>query len=142
MNLDIGLAARVVAGIRTETAQRTGCREWDTPGIAKALRETEGSPGAVLAAACLAAEDAKLERPSAAGFRVCWPVNAATQPKVSHNVPCPDHPGRVMPCDLCREGKRPPTPDELAAARDAARAAHEAYHARMQQLRGELWRVR
>lgn len=142
MTLDIGLAARVIAAIRTHTSQRTGCPEWDTPGIAKAIGATIGSPGDVLAAAAIAAEDPKLAKPSATAFTARWHSKASEPPRVSHDVPCPDHPGRVMPCDLCREGKRPPTPDELAAARDAIQAAKDDYHARMQQLRGELGSVR
>ena len=133
MNLDIGLAARVVAGIRSEVARRTGCKEWDTAGIAKALRETEGSPGDVLAAACLAAEDHKLERPSAAGFRICWPVNEVTQPKVSHDIPCPEHTGQTMPCPRCKADVRPPTEEEMAALMTKAKEARE-YHAEMQRL--------
>jgi hypothetical protein len=69
MTLDPGLAARLLAGIRTETARRTGCREWDPAGISAALIATEGPPGAVLAAAALAAETAALDKPSPAAFR-------------------------------------------------------------------------
>lgn len=117
MTFDPGLAARLIAGIRTETARHSGCREWDTPGIAKALQATEGPPGAVLAAAALAAEDANLRAPSAAAFKAHWPAKASAPPRVSHDIPCPDHPGLVQPCGLCREGKRPPTPDELVTIR-------------------------
>ena len=130
MTLDPGLAARLLAGIRTHTAQRTGCPEWDTPGIAKALIATEGPPGAVLAAAALAAEDATLRAPSAAAFKAHWPTKASAPPRVSNNIPCPEHTGQTMPCPKCRDTVRPPTPDELAEIR-------EAYQAKVRELREE-----
>lgn len=133
MTLDPGLAARLIAGIRTETARHSGCREWDTPGIAKALQATEGPPGAVLAAAAIAAEDPTLDKPSATAFKARWHSKASAPPKVSHNIPCPEHPGHVMPCRRCTEGTRPPTPEELAEMRATAKKAAE-YHAEMQRL--------
>lgn len=136
MTLDLGLAARLIAGIRTETARHSGCREWDTPGIAKALQATEGPPGAVLAAAALAAEDANLRAPSAAAFKAHWPVQASAPPKASHDIPCPEHIGERMPCRRCTEGTRPPRPEELAAMRQTAKEAAE-YHREMQRLAEE-----
>ena len=133
MSLDLGLAARVIAGIRTETARRTGCPEWDTPGIAKAISATIGPPGAVLASAALAAEDATLRAPSAAAFTAHWAVKASAPPRVSNDIPCPEHTGQTMPCPRCREGVRPPTPEELAEMRAITKKAAE-YHSEMQRL--------
>jgi hypothetical protein len=60
MMVNLGAAVNVIHGIRTHTAQHTGCPEWDAPGIRAMLTGSEGSPGSVLAAACLAAEDPSL----------------------------------------------------------------------------------
>jgi hypothetical protein len=95
MTLDVGLAARLIAGIRATTP---GAAPWDTPGIAAALREVGGSPGAAFAAAALAAEDAALVKPSASAFR----------------VRCPEHPLNVHPCPQCAAKKCPPDEDYLA----------------------------
>jgi hypothetical protein len=112
MTLDIGLAARLVAGIRSETP---GCPNWDTAGIAAALREVGGTPGAAFAAAALAAEDAALVKPSASAFRVHWPQNAGVSaPRQSMNVRCPEHPLNVHPCPQCAAKKCPPDDEYLA----------------------------
>lgn len=126
MTLDLGLAARVITGIRTVTAQHTGCVEWETPGVAAALRSTEGPPGAVLAAAALAAEDASLRFPTEAGFRAHWPKNASAPPKANHNVPCVDHPTHDMPCTH-PDHAGDMTPEQIAEAAAAARAAVKPY---------------
>lgn len=114
MSFHIGAAAAAVASIRTDTARRTGCQEWDARGVAKALEATEGAPGDVLAAAALAASDPGLRVPSQAGFRAHWPKNASEPPRTSHNVPCPDHPEHDMPC---------PNPSTLTAEQVAQLAA-------------------
>jgi hypothetical protein len=112
MTLDLGLAARVVAGIRAATP---GATEWDTAGVAAALREVGGTPGAALAAAALAAEDRALSKPSAAALRNHWPKNTGVeQPRVSHNVRCAEHPLNVMPCPQCASKRSLPDPDEHA----------------------------
>ena len=121
MSLHFGAAAAAVASIRTHTAQRTGCPQWDAAGIAKALQATQGAPGDVLAAAALAAADPKLRLPSESGFRNHWPKNASAEPRVSYNVPCPEHPGHDMPCAEC--AARPAlTPDQIAANAAKVRA--------------------
>ena len=103
MTLDLGLASRLIAGIRSATP---GCTNWDTPGIAAALREVGGTPGAALAAAALAAEDASLTKPSATAFRHHWPKNAGVeQPRASMHVRCPEHPLNVHPCSQCKAEK-------------------------------------
>ena len=113
MTLDIGLAARLIADIRTATP---GASEWDTAGIAAALREVGGTPGASFAAAALAAEDASLSKPTAVAFRNHWPKNAGVEPpRVSHNIPCPEHPLSVMPCPQCAAKRCDPTEDYLEA---------------------------
>jgi hypothetical protein len=109
MSLDLGLAARVVAGIRSTTP---GAVPWDTAGVAAALKAVGGSPGAALAAAALAAEDAKLEKPSEAGFRNHWPKNATSEPVMSHNVRCHEHPINFHPCPLCAAKRTPPPIDD------------------------------
>ena len=45
MMVNLGAAVNVVQGIRTHTAQQTGCPEWDAPGIRAMLTGSEGSPG-------------------------------------------------------------------------------------------------
>lgn len=107
-SLDTGLAARLIAGLRANT---TGATHWDTAGIAAALRDVGGTPGAAFAAAALAAEDVSLVKPSAAGFRNHWPTNAGvTGPRVSYDVPCVDHPTEVHPCPVCPTVKTAPPP--------------------------------
>ena len=122
MILNVGAAVNVIHGIRTHTAQATGCPTWDEAGIRKALTSCEGTPGSVLAAAALAAEDANLRAPSVAALRHHWPANApSTPPRCSVNVPCPEHPGHDMPCAECKA--RPDmTPEQRIAAARAIRA--------------------
>ena len=128
MSVDIGIAARTIAGIRSTTALHHGCLGWDTPGIVKALEAVGYSAGAV-AAACLAADDPKLDKPSAAGFRAHWPVNASTQPRTSHDLECPDHAGEIAgACSRCRAERQgalddPSVAEAIAEARRAAVAA-------------------
>jgi len=133
MTLDIGLAARLIAGIRSHTPDAAA---WDTAGIAAALREVGGTPGAAFAAAALAAEDTALVKPSSAGFRNHWPKNAGVaEPRTSHNVRCPEHPLSVMPCPQC-EAKRtpPPTDDPEYAAMKAALKARTRPQTEQQRL--------
>jgi len=115
MTLETGLAARLIAGIRSQTP---GATPWDAPGIAAALRDVGGTPGAAFAAAALAAEDASLVKPSAAGFRNHWPQNTGvTAPRISYDVPCPDHPEHVHPCPM--HERTPPPADVIAEAKAA-----------------------
>ena len=100
MMVNLGAAVNVIHGIRTHHAQTTGCPTWDEAGIRAALTGCEGSPGSVLAAAALAAEDTNLRAPSTPAFRHHWPVNAtSTPPRRSANTPCPEHPEHDMPHD-------------------------------------------
>jgi hypothetical protein len=123
MILDLGLASRVVVGVRSHTAQRTGCPEWDTAGVSAALKAADGSPGSVLAAMLLAAEDGSLTKPSLSAIRSHWPRNATgTGPSVSHNVPCVDHPDNDMPCQHA-DHRGDMTPEQIAEAARMVRAA-------------------
>lgn len=120
MTLDIGLAARLIAGLRSHTP---GATTWDTAGIAAALREVGGSPGAAFAAAALAAEDASLAKPSAAAFRNHWPQNAGvSSPRETHNVRCPEHPINFHPCPLCEAKRCTPDPGRHADYLQAKKA--------------------
>lgn len=122
MTLDIGLAARLIAGLRANTPNATA---WDAAGIAAALREVGGTPGAAFAAAALAAEDAALIKPSVAAFKNHWPQNTGVAgPAVSHDVHCPEHPLSVMPCPQCAAKRTPPPVDdpEYAAMKADLRA--------------------
>jgi len=92
MIVNLGAAVNVIHGIRTHHAQTTGCPTWDEAGIRAALTACEGTPGSVLAAAALAAEDANLRAPSVPALRHHWPVNApSTPPRSTHDQekPCP-----------------------------------------------------
>lgn len=126
MILDLGLAVRLVTSIRTHTALRNGCPEWDAEGVRAMLTGTEGSPGAVLAAACLAAEDASLRKPSSTALRNHWPVNAATEPPARRqNLECPEH-HEEMPCQTCVTEAGPSgTPEEAEAIAECKRLAAE-----------------
>lgn len=116
--IDTGLAARLIAGIRANTPNAT---TWDTAGIAAALREVGGTPGAAFAAAALAAEDTSLVKPSAAAFRNHWPQNTGVAgPSISHNMTCPEHPAQVHPCPQCAAKRCDPTEDYLQAKAELA----------------------
>ena len=117
MMVNLGAAVNVIHGIRTHTAQQTGCPEWDAPGIRAALTGCEGSPGSVLAAALIAAEDASLRAPSVAALRHHWPVNApSSMPRVPNLDLCPDHGNPRTDCMDCRREKGPElTPEQIAA---------------------------
>lgn len=117
MTLDAGLAARLIAGLRANTPNAT---QWDTAGIAAALREVGGTPGAAFAAAALAAEDASLTKPSAVAFRNHWPQNVGVAgPHISHDMPCPEHPTQVHPCPTCKAEKPPLSAEGLSELRSA-----------------------
>ena len=112
MTLDLGLAARLIAGIRSNTP---GATAWDTAGIAAAIRDAGGSPGAAFAAAALAAEDVSLAKPSVSALRNHWPKNAGVEgPRTSHAMRCVEHPLSVMPCPQCAAKVAPPTDEYLA----------------------------
>ena len=121
--VNLGAAVNVIHGIRTHHAQTTGCPTWDEPGIRAALTACEGTPGSVLAAAALAAEDTNLRAPSVAAFRHHWPVNAtSTPPRHSLDVACIDHPQHDMPCPH-RDHAGDMTTEQIAEAARAVRAA-------------------
>ncbi len=123
MMVNLGAAVNVIHGIRTHTAQQTGCPEWDAPGIRAMLTGSEGSPGSVLAAACLAAEDPACLKPSPAALRNHWPVNApSTPPRVPQLDMCPDHGNPRRDCLDCRRETGPDlTPEEIRANAAALR---------------------
>ena len=124
MMVNLGAAVNVIHGIRTHHAQTTGCPTWDEAGIRAALTACEGSPGSVLAAAALAAEDANLRAPSVAAFRHHWPVNAlSSMPRVPNLDLCPDHGNPRRDCLDCRRETGPDlTPEEIRANAAALRS--------------------
>ena len=123
MMVNLGAAVNVIHGIRTHHAQATGCPTWDEAGIRKALTGCEGSPGSVLAAAALAAEDTNLRAPSVPAFRHHWSAKASsTPPRHSLDVACIDHPQHDMPCPH-RDHAGDMTPEQIAEAARAVRAA-------------------
>ncbi len=108
--VNLGAAVNVIHGIRTHHAQQTGCPEWDAPGIRAALTGCEGSPGSVLAAAALAAEDTNLRKPSRRRAaqplaRQCQ-VRAAT-PAQPRPLPRPRQPPPRLPRLPTRNRPRP-----------------------------------
>lgn len=117
MILNLGAATNVVVAVRTHTAQHTGCPEWDAAGIRAMLTGSEGSPGSVLAAACLAAEDPACLKPSPAALRNHWPVNAPSSlPRIPNLDLCPDHGNPRSDCLDCRRENGPElTPEQIAA---------------------------
>ena len=121
--VNLGAAVNVIHGIRTHTAQQTGCPEWDAPGIRAALTACEGTPGSVLAAAALAAEDTNLRAPSVAALRHHWPVNAlSSMPRVPNLDLCPDHGNPRRDCLDCRRETGPDlTPEQIRANAAALR---------------------
>ena len=123
MILNLGAATNVVVAVRTHTAQHTGCPEWDAAGIRAMLTGSEGSPGSVLAAALIAAEDASLSKPSPAALRNHWPVNApSTPPRVAQLDLCPEHGNPRRDCLDCRRETGPDlTPEEIRANAAALR---------------------
>ena len=123
MMVNLGAAVNVIQAIRTHTAQQTGCPEWDAPGIRAMLTGSEGSPGSVLAAACLAAEDPACLKPSPAALRNHWPVNApSTPPRVAQLDLCPDHGNPRRDCLDCRRETGPDlTPEQIRANAAALR---------------------
>ena len=123
MMVNLGAAVNVIHGIRTHHAQTTGCPTWDEAGIRAALTACEGTPGSVLAAAALAAEDTNLRAPSVPAFRHHWPVNAtSTPPRNSLDVACIDHPHHDIPRPH-RDHAGDMTPEQIAEAARAVRAA-------------------
>lgn len=139
MIVNLGAAVNVIQAIRTHTAQQAGCPEWDAPGIRAALTGSEGSPGSVLAAACLAAEDTNLRAPSVAALRHHWPVNApSSMPRVPNLDLCPDHGNPRSGCGPCRRETGPElTPDEIAANAAALRAQIADQQRKVRELRAE-----
>ena len=140
MIFNVGAATNVIDAIRTHTAQTTGCPTWDTPGIRAALTGCEGNPGAVLAAACLAAEDPSCLKPSVAALRTHWPVNAKSEPPRVPNLDmCPIHPGHERrDCRPCRDDHGPTLDDQArAAAADECRGVIAELQRKVRELRAE-----
>ena len=113
--------------------RRDGANAWDMPGIIAAIVRGEqvADSGVQLAAAALAAAaNPTVKTPGwipVPGRH--WPDlgdGDRQQPtRLATDVPCPDHEGQTMPCPDCRAESRPPTDDDLAAARAAVRAGLE-----------------
>ncbi len=106
---------------------------WDMAGIVAAIRKAEAvaDSGVQLAAAALAVAanpEAKTPGLIARPGRH-WPElgDGKRRPptRITTDVPCPDHEGQTMPCPDCRAESRPPTDDDLAAARAAVRGGLE-----------------
>lgn len=113
-------AAKLVAAVRLHVARSTPCSIWDVAGISAALRSTTGTPGSVIAAALLAAEDTTLRAPSAQAFANHWPMNARSEkPRPSNDIPCPEGHGFDLPCPVCASETRPAKPEELARLRES-----------------------
>ena len=143
MIVNLGAAVNVIHGIRTHTAQQTGCPEWDEAGIRAALTACEGSPGSVLAAAALAAEDASLRAPSVAALRHHWPVNAlSSMPRVPNLDLCPDHGNPRRDCLDCRRETGPDlTPEQIRANAAALRTQIADTQRRVRELNAERRRL-
>ena len=141
--VNLGAAVNVIHGIRTHTAQQTGCPEWDEAGIRAALTACEGSPGSVLAAAALAAEDASLRAPSVAALRHHWPVNAlSSMPRVPNLDLCPDHGNPRRDCLDCRRETGPDlTPEQIRANAAALRTQIADTQRRVRELNAERRRL-
>lgn len=112
--------------------------DWDHPGILASIGKAQhlGSPVQVARALLALAENRELRTPailSYPGSHWADESGAVTPPKKRHTMLCPEHPGKEVPCDRCREGTRPPTPEELAAMRQTTKEAAE-YHREMQRL--------
>ena len=143
MILNLGAAVNVVVVVRAHTAQRTGCPEWDAAGIRAMLTGSEGSPGSVLAAALIAAEDASLSKPSPAALRNHWPVNApSSPPRVPQLDLCPEHGNPRRDCLDCRRDAGPDlTPEQIAANAQALRAQIADTQRRVRELNAERRRL-
>ena len=139
MMVNLGAAVNVIHGIRTHHAQTTGCPTWDEAGIRAALTGCEGSPGSVLAAAALAAEDTNLRAPSVAALRHHWPVNAlSSMPRVPNLDLCPDHGNPRRDCRPCRDDHGPTLDDHArAAAADECRGVIAELQRKVRELRAE-----
>ena len=130
--------AEALAALVTRLRASHNMTAWDHPGIMAAIEKARAMADAFdLAHALLVlAERPDLRTPallSTAGEHWRRMDGTMTKRRGDNNIPCPEHTGQTMPCPKCREGKRPPTPDELAEMRATAKKAAE-YHAEMQRL--------
>jgi hypothetical protein len=95
--------------------------DWRQAGVIAAIQKCENEYPLDIARALInLAADATVQTPGllhGPGPHWLRPDGTPTPRKGDHNIPCPDHPGNVMPCDPCKDGKRPPTEDEKAALR-------------------------
>lgn len=143
MIVNPGAAVNLIAAVRAHTAQHTGCPEWDAAGIRAMLTGSEGSPGSVLAAALIAAEDASLAKPSPAALRNHWPVNApSTPPRVAQLDLCPEHGNPRRDCLDCHRETGPElTPDEIRTNAQALRAQIADTQRRVREMNAERRRL-
>ena len=143
MIVNLGAAVNVVQAIRAHTAQRTGCPEWDPAGIRAMLTGSEGSPGSVLAAALIAAEDTNLAKPSPAALRNHWPVNApSTPPRVPQLDLCPEHGNPRPDCLDCRRDAGPDlTPEQITTTAQAIHAQIADTQRRVREMNAERRRL-
>ena len=111
--------------------------DWRQAGVIAAIEKCPNEYPLDIARALInLAADATVQTPGllhGPGPHWLRPDGKATPRKGDHDIPCPDHTGHVQPCDRCKEGKRPPSPEELAEMRATAKKAVE-YHAEMQRL--------
>lgn len=95
--------------------------DWRHAGIVAAIEKVKHeAPTDVARALVNLAEDMTLKTPALlAGPGGHWRKPDGTMPmrRGDNDIPCPEHPGHVQPCEPCKAGTRPPTPDELVALR-------------------------
>lgn len=112
-----GAQVAAVRDARTQTAEHTGCPEWQNAGIRAALISTQGPPADVMAAAMLAAGDASLRLPSETGFLQHWPRNASAERRRSMFTPCADHKEHpAVGCPSCKAERDAMTEEQRLAA--------------------------
>jgi hypothetical protein len=112
-----GAQVAAIRDTRTQTAEHTGCPEWQLAGIRAALLATQGAPADVMSAAMLAAGDASLRVPSEPGFLGHWPRNASAERRRSAFTPCADHKEHPAGgCPACRAERAAMTEEQRLAA--------------------------
>lgn len=103
--------------------------EWDVPGVQWAIRETEAvasTPEAAMVA-CIAAAGNRAYRSPAMMPKPGrhWPTHEDSEDVKARGrtyaISCVDHPQEVMPCRACAAAAVPPTAEQIAAIREAAR---------------------
>ena len=95
--------------------------DWRHAGVMAAIQKCESEwPLDIARALINLAADASVQTPGllhGPGPHWLRPDGSKVARRGDHDIPCPDHPGLVQPCGLCREGKIPPPPDVLATIR-------------------------